>query len=156
LVNRSGFDVVRDGFRFRFVFALQQHGVESVLDIGANVGQFGRDLRRAKFAGQILSVEPLREAYRQLGERMRAGLLNKYLRQVNEAARLVGAEISDAERQQRAEALRLAHLARARKALQDKARRRRQQRLEDAQRIYNEARRRAGLAPLAGDGGRCG
>ena len=37
-----------------------------VLDIGANVGQFGRDLRRAKFAGRILSVEPLRGAYRQL------------------------------------------------------------------------------------------
>jgi len=91
-----------------------------------------------------------------LGERMRAGLLNKYLRQVDEAAHLVGVEISDAERQQRAEALRLAHLARARKALQDKARRRREQRLEDAQRVYNEARRRAGQAPLAWDGGRCG
>jgi FkbM family methyltransferase len=66
LVNRSGFDVVRDGFRYRFVFALQQHGVENVLDIGANVGQFGRDLRRAKFAGRIVSVEPLRAAYRRL------------------------------------------------------------------------------------------
>jgi FkbM family methyltransferase len=66
MVNRSGFDVVRHSFRYRFVFALQQHGVENVLDIGANVGQFGRDLRRAKFAGRILSVEPLREAYRQL------------------------------------------------------------------------------------------
>jgi FkbM family methyltransferase len=66
LVNRSGFDVVRDGFRHRFVFALQQHGVDSVLDIGANVGQFGQELRRAKFAGRILSVEPLGEAYRRL------------------------------------------------------------------------------------------
>jgi FkbM family methyltransferase len=66
LVNRSGFDVVRDGFRYRFVFALQQQGVTSVLDIGANVGQFGRDLRRAKFAGRIVSVEPLLDAYRQL------------------------------------------------------------------------------------------
>jgi FkbM family methyltransferase len=66
LVNRSGFDVVRDGFRHRFVYALNQHGVRSVLDIGANVGQFGRDLRRARFTGQILSLEPLGEAYRQL------------------------------------------------------------------------------------------
>ena len=66
LINRTGFDVVRDGFRYRFVFALQEHGVECVLDIGANVGQFGRDLRRAKFAGRILSVEPLDGAYRQL------------------------------------------------------------------------------------------
>jgi FkbM family methyltransferase len=66
LVNRSGFDVVRDAFRYRFVFALEQHGVNSVLDIGANVGQFGRDLRRAKFAGRIVSVEPLAAAYRAL------------------------------------------------------------------------------------------
>jgi FkbM family methyltransferase len=66
LVNRSGFDVVRDSFRYRFVFALNQHGVRSVLDVGANVGQFGRDLRRAKFTGTILSVEPLGAAYREL------------------------------------------------------------------------------------------
>ena len=44
---------------------------------------------------------------------------------------------------------------RARKALQDKARRRRAQRLEDAQRIYNEARKQAGLEPL-GEAERCG
>jgi FkbM family methyltransferase len=66
LVNRTGFDVVREGFRHRFVFALHQHAVCSVLDVGANVGQFGRDLRRAGFAGQIVSVEPLNEAYRVL------------------------------------------------------------------------------------------
>jgi FkbM family methyltransferase len=66
LVNRSGFDVVRDAFRYRFVFALQQQGVENVLDVGANVGQFGRELRRAKFAGRIVSVEPLGAAYREL------------------------------------------------------------------------------------------
>ena len=72
LVNRSGFDVIRDNFRYRFVYAMNQRGVQTVLDIGANVGQFGCDLRRAKFAGSIVSVEPLAAAYRQLQEQAAA------------------------------------------------------------------------------------
>lgn len=66
LVLRTGFDLVRDPFRHRFVYALHQHDVRNVLDIGANVGQFGDELRRAKFTGSILSVEPLADAYREL------------------------------------------------------------------------------------------
>lgn len=70
LVNRSGFDVVRDSFRHRFVYALDQHDVRSVLDVGANTGQFGRDLRRARFTGRIVSVEPLGAAYRELAAQL--------------------------------------------------------------------------------------
>lgn len=33
--------------------------INTVLDIGANVGQFGIDLRRHGFAGQIISFEPI-------------------------------------------------------------------------------------------------
>jgi FkbM family methyltransferase len=63
LVHRAGFDIYRESFKRRFVYALGLHGVDTVLDIGANVGQFGQELRRAGFAGRIVSAEPLSAAY---------------------------------------------------------------------------------------------
>lgn len=63
LVHRAGFDVYRESFKRRFVFALLQHDVDTVIDIGANVGQFGQELRRAGFTGRIISVEPLADAF---------------------------------------------------------------------------------------------
>lgn len=63
LVHRAGFDIYRESFKRRFVHALDLHGVDTVLDIGANVGQFGRELRRAGFTGRIISLEPLAEAF---------------------------------------------------------------------------------------------
>jgi FkbM family methyltransferase len=69
LANRAGYDISRDHFRHRVVYALEQAGVDCVLDIGANVGQFGVQLRRAGFRGHIHSVEPLRQAFAQLEHR---------------------------------------------------------------------------------------
>jgi len=63
LVHRAGFDVSRDTFKHRFVYQVLQHGIDTVLDIGANGGQFGTLLRQSKFTGQIHSVEPLQSAY---------------------------------------------------------------------------------------------
>lgn len=63
LVHRAGFDVTRDSFKYRFVHQVRQHGIETVLDVGANTGQFGRLLRQSKFSGRIHSVEPLQAAY---------------------------------------------------------------------------------------------
>lgn len=63
LVHRAGFDVSRDTFKHRFVYQVLQHGIDTVLDIGANSGQFGKLLRQSKFTGQIHSVEPLQSAY---------------------------------------------------------------------------------------------
>lgn len=65
-VHRAGFDVTRETFKRRFVHALNQHGVDTALDIGANTGQFAAALRRAGFRGRIISVEPLRAAYDEL------------------------------------------------------------------------------------------
>jgi FkbM family methyltransferase len=72
LVNRAGFELTREHFRHRFVPALAQHGITAVLDIGANSGQFGHALRRARFRGRIVSVEPLSAAYAALLIRTRA------------------------------------------------------------------------------------
>lgn len=68
LVHRAGLDVSRDAFKHRFVYQMQLHGVDTVLDIGANSGQFGMLLRQSKFTGEIHSVEPLQSAYDALAE----------------------------------------------------------------------------------------
>ena len=65
-VNRAGFDITREPFDDRFVRALTKRGIDCVLDVGANTGQYGTDLRAARFTGRILSVEPLSSAFAEL------------------------------------------------------------------------------------------
>src|SRR5258708_32934913 len=50
----------------RLVRMLSTHGVNTVLDIGANTGQYAKNLRDAGFEGKIVSFEPLLEAHSQL------------------------------------------------------------------------------------------
>jgi FkbM family methyltransferase len=65
-VNRVGFDITREPFHFRFVRLLKRQGIDTVLDIGANTGQYAEELRAARFTGRIISVEPLNAPYREL------------------------------------------------------------------------------------------
>lgn len=70
-LHRAGLDLVRDPFRYRFMHMLRQRAVADVLDIGANTGQFGDDVRACGYTGRIISVEPLGQAYERLVEHVR-------------------------------------------------------------------------------------
>jgi FkbM family methyltransferase len=70
-LRRLGLDVRGYSFstspddQFRLMFA--QHGIDLVLDIGANTGQSSQDLRsRLGYRGRIVSFEPLPAAHEQL------------------------------------------------------------------------------------------
>ena len=47
---------------------LAHHGIDLVLDIGGNTGQYGRRLRRAGYGGRIVSFEPQSKAHAALSE----------------------------------------------------------------------------------------
>lgn len=75
-IARAGVDVVpmlsirhSIGRRMKLLRSL---GVEMVVDVGANGGQFGKELRDSGYRGQILSVEPLSTAYARLRSRAEA------------------------------------------------------------------------------------
>lgn len=48
---------------------IDENGINLVLDVGANVGQFGTDLRNAGFTGEIISFEPASSPFQDLVKR---------------------------------------------------------------------------------------
>lgn len=48
--------------------SLNHFKIDTILDIGANIGQFAISLRQAGYQGQIISFEPLSDAYAKLYE----------------------------------------------------------------------------------------
>jgi FkbM family methyltransferase len=75
LANRFGIDVHRHrpaaSEHGRLSTMLASHGVNLVLDVGANTGQFARSIREAGYKGRIVSFEPLSDAHEQLQLRSR-------------------------------------------------------------------------------------
>ncbi len=47
----------------RRLLLIRRHGVDLILDVGANTGQYALGLREAGYLGRIHSFEPLREAF---------------------------------------------------------------------------------------------
>ncbi len=72
LVGRAGVEVMRHrsirhalGRRIRL---MQTFGIDLVIDVGASVGDYGRQLRRLGYAGRIVSFEPLSAPFERLSE----------------------------------------------------------------------------------------
>ena len=61
--RRFGVGVKRTNQLNRF---LAHHGVDLLIDVGANVGQFGREVRDRGYAGEILSFEPISTVFGEL------------------------------------------------------------------------------------------
>lgn len=70
VIRSLGFDLRRfdpehsDSAQFKKM--LLTHGVNLILDVGANAGQYGQSLRDLGFKGHIVSFEPLTEARKNL------------------------------------------------------------------------------------------
>jgi len=70
VINHFGFDLRRYRPEFlndaQFVAMLKKHNVNLVFDVGANIGQFAKQLRDVGYGGRMVSFEPLSSAYEQL------------------------------------------------------------------------------------------
>lgn len=70
LIRRLGFDFSRYPPKTspwpKLVALLQRHGVTVVLDVGANTGQYARQLREYGYEGKIVSYEPQSAAHAEL------------------------------------------------------------------------------------------
>jgi FkbM family methyltransferase len=55
-------------FPVRLVRACEEFRIDTILDVGANRGQFGLQMRRAGYTGRIVSFEPLADAHARLSQ----------------------------------------------------------------------------------------
>lgn len=68
-LQRADLEIGRGAFSGRLRRTLTSQGIDTVLDVGANVGQYATLLRSAGFDGRIISCEPLSGAFEQLSRR---------------------------------------------------------------------------------------
>lgn len=64
----TGFDVVKypTDELLRRIKLLESHNIDVILDIGANIGQYGGEMRAIGFTGEIFSFEPTKDAFLKL------------------------------------------------------------------------------------------
>ncbi len=68
LLNRAGYDITK--YHPSYDILLQKYDFKTVLDIGANDGQFATDIHKRLPKAQIYSFEPLKESFAKLSENM--------------------------------------------------------------------------------------
>lgn len=74
LIKWMGFDLVRvrnnhASLDFHLKNVLEKYQIDCVLDVGANIGQYGESLRALGFEGWIVSFEPVKAVFEELRER---------------------------------------------------------------------------------------
>tara|TARA_A100001015_G_C14629876_1_gene571253 strand:+ start:394 stop:615 length:222 start_codon:yes stop_codon:yes gene_type:complete len=66
IIYKLGFELkkysVDSSYQARFKKMISFHNIDTVIDVGANIGQYGQELRRNGFQGKIISIEPLHDA----------------------------------------------------------------------------------------------
>jgi FkbM family methyltransferase len=75
VVRRLGIDIVRYPASWsgpQLVQLLRTHGIDTVLDVGANTGDYGTMLRHSGYRGRITSFEPLSAPAAELRRRARS------------------------------------------------------------------------------------
>lgn len=50
----------------RRIALIKHHNINVILDIGANIGQFGGEMRNLGYSGEIISFEPMKSAFKKL------------------------------------------------------------------------------------------
>ena len=67
LLAGIGYDLYRRDARFHSELCAtrfaEKHGLRTIVDVGANVGQYGKSLREWGYKGRIVSFEPLTSAH---------------------------------------------------------------------------------------------
>lgn len=70
LAQKFGIQISRynpsESYEARIFRQLEVHKIDTVVDVGANDGGYGRGLRQGGYKGQILSFEPLPDAHQKL------------------------------------------------------------------------------------------
>lgn len=66
----TGFNIIKypDNELYRRITLLKHHQIDVILDVGANIGQFGCEMRNLGFKGTIISFEPMLEAFQTLSK----------------------------------------------------------------------------------------
>lgn len=72
-VRQLGYDIIH----FDRIRLLEDFGINLVLDVGANVGQYGAEMRSLGYQGRMVSFEPLTREFRQLSQRAKGDKLWK-------------------------------------------------------------------------------